>query len=113
MAYQQVAGIPMCTNCAPLKADLFLYCCERDFRSHLLGSKRYDLIDIFNDTSRYIDDIFTFDNPEFEKYIPDIYPTEIQLKYFRQRDSIFIYCTINVFGSDVYTSVLDRRDDFE
>ena len=25
----------------------------------------FDLIDMFNDTSRYLDDIFTIDNPEF------------------------------------------------
>ena len=29
--YRQVIGIPMGTNCAPLVADLFLYCYERDF----------------------------------------------------------------------------------
>ena len=28
--YKQVVGIPMGTNCAPLVADLFLFCCERD-----------------------------------------------------------------------------------
>ena len=46
---------------------------------------------LFNDTSRYLDNIFTIDNPEFEKHIPDIYPAELQLnkantKYFRQRN---------------------------
>ena len=61
MVYQQIVGIPMGTNCAPLIADLFLYCYERDFMSDLHKSKRYDLIDIFNDTSRYLDDIFTID----------------------------------------------------
>ena len=76
MVYQQIVGIPMGTNCAPLIADLFLYCYERDFMSDLQKSKRHDLIDMFNDTSRYLDDIFTIDNPEFEKYIPDIYPAE-------------------------------------
>ena len=40
--------------------------------SDLQKSKRFDLIDMFNDTSRYLDDIFTIDNPEFEKHIPDI-----------------------------------------
>ena len=30
-------------------------------------------------TSRYLDDIFTIDNPELEKHIPDIYPAEFQL----------------------------------
>ena len=47
--------------------------------SDLQKSKRFDLIDMFNDTSRYLDDIFTIDNPEFEKHIPDIYPAELQL----------------------------------
>ena len=42
----------------------------------ILKSKQYDLIDMFINTSRYLDDIFTIDNPEFEKHIPDIYPTE-------------------------------------
>ena len=72
--YQQIVAIPMGTNCAPLIADLFLYCYERDFKSKPHKSKQYDLIDMFNDTSRYLDDIFTIDNPEFEKHIPDIYP---------------------------------------
>ena len=79
MVYQQIVGIPMGTNCAPLIADLFLFCYERDFMSNLHKSKWYDLIDMFNDTSRYLDDMFTIDNPEFEKHIPDIYPTELQL----------------------------------
>ena len=65
MVYQQIVGIPMGTNCAPLIADLFLYCYERDIMSDLQKSKLFDLIDMFNDTSRYLDDIFTIDNPEF------------------------------------------------
>ena len=71
MVYQQIVGIPMGTNCAPLIADLFLYCYERDFMSNLQKSKRFDLIDKFNDTSRYLDDIFTIDNPTFAEHIPD------------------------------------------
>ena len=35
MIYQQIVGIPMDTNCAPLIADLFLHCYERDFMSDL------------------------------------------------------------------------------
>ena len=59
MVYQQIVGIPMGTNCAPLIADLFRYCYERDFMSNLQKSKWFVLKDKFNDTSRYIDDIFT------------------------------------------------------
>ena len=72
-------GIPMGTNCAPLVADLFLFCYYRYFMSNIHKSKQYDLIDMFNYTSRCLDDIFTIDNPEFEKHIPYIYPTELQL----------------------------------
>ena len=43
--------------------------------SNLHKSKQYDLIDMLNDTYRYLDDIFTIDNPEYEKHIPDIYHT--------------------------------------
>ena len=34
---------------------------------------------MFNDTSRYLDEIFTINNAEFEKQFPGIYPTEFQL----------------------------------
>ena len=68
MVYPQIVRIPMGTDFDPLIADLFSYCYERDFMSDLQKSRRHDLIDMFNDTSRYLDDIFTIDNPEFEKY---------------------------------------------
>ena len=32
--YRQIVGIPMGTNCAPLVADLFLFCYERDLFSY-------------------------------------------------------------------------------
>ena len=52
--------------------------------NHLLPWSYLDLlidllIDKFNDTSRYLDDIFTIDNPTFAEHIPDIYPRELQL----------------------------------
>ena len=105
----------MGTNCAPLIADLFLYCYERDFMSDLHISKRHDLQDMFNDTSRYLADIFTIDNPEFEKCIPDIYPAELQLNKANtsDKDTSFLDLNIKVIGSDIHTSVYDKRDDFD
>ena len=69
---------------------------------------------MFNDTSRYLDDIFTIDNPEFEKHISDIYPTELQLNKANTSDkeTSFLDLNIKVIGSDVHTSVYDKRDDF-
>ena len=39
--------------CAPLAADLFLFCYERDFMASLSDDKQADIIDAFNTTSRY------------------------------------------------------------
>ena len=55
--YTQVVGIPMGTNCAPLAADLFLFCYERDFMMSLSDDKQADVIDALNTTSRYLGDI--------------------------------------------------------
>ena len=86
IVYQQIVGISMGTNCTPLIADLFLYCYERDFMSNIQKSKGFDLINKFNDTSWYLDDIFTIDNPEFAEHIPDIYPRELQLNKANNSD---------------------------
>ena len=58
-------------------------------------------------TSRHLDDIFTIDKPEFEKYIPDIYPTELQLNKANTSDkeTSFLDLNIKAVGSDVHTSV--------
>ena len=62
----------MGTNCAPLIADLFLYCYESEFMLELSKTKQVDLINCFNLTSRYNDDIHNLDNPLFEQYIHKI-----------------------------------------
>ena len=43
----------MGTYCAPLVADLFLLCYERDFMMSLSYDKQADIIDAYNTTSRY------------------------------------------------------------
>ena len=82
--------------------------------SNLHKSKQYDLIDRFNDTSRYLDDIFTIDNPEFAKHIQDIYRTELQLNKSNTSDkeTSFLDLNIKVIGSEVHTNIYDKRDDF-
>ena len=46
--YRQTIGIPMGTNCAPLVADLFLFCYERDFMKSLSRENQADIIEAFN-----------------------------------------------------------------
>ena len=38
-----------------------------------------DIIETFNSTSRYLDDLLNTDNPCFEGMVTQIYPTELQL----------------------------------
>ena len=64
--YRKIVGIPMCTNCAPIVADLFLFCYERDFMTSLSGDNQADIIEAFNSTSRYVDNLLNIDNPYFE-----------------------------------------------
>ena len=49
----------MGTNCAHPIADLFLFCYDRDFMMSLSDGIQNDVIDAFNTTSRYLDNILT------------------------------------------------------
>ena len=40
---------------------------------------RYDMIDAFNSTSRYLDNLLNIDNIHFEQMVHRIYPAELQL----------------------------------
>ena len=64
--YRQTIGIPMGTNCAPLVADLFLFCYESDFMKSLSRANQADIIEAFKSTSRYLDDLLNIDNIYFD-----------------------------------------------
>ena len=68
----------MGANCAPLVADLFLYCYERDFMDSLNHDNQADVIEVFNSTSRYLDDLLNIANPHFECMVKQI-PPELQM----------------------------------
>ena len=72
--FQQIVGIPMETNCAPLLADIFLYSHEAEFIQSLLSTGRKHLASHFNFTYRYFDDDLSINNPEFENYLGQMYP---------------------------------------
>ena len=77
--YKQIVGIPMGTNCAPLVADLFLFCYERHFMLSLSEDNQSGVIEAFNSTSRYLDDLLNIDNNFFDSMVNRIYPSELQL----------------------------------
>ena len=67
----------MGTNCAPLASDLCLFCYEGDFMMSLTGDKQDGVIDAFNTTSRYLDDILNINNVYFDNMVSQIYPSEL------------------------------------
>ena len=68
----------------------------------------------FNYTPRYLDDIFTTENPEFDKHIPDIYATKLEVNKANtsDKDTSFFDLNVKVIGIDAHTSVYDKGDDF-
>ena len=106
--YIQNVGIPMGTNCAPLVADLFLFCYESDFMKSLTKEKRYDLIDVFNSTSVNIDNI------HFEQMVHRIYPAELQVNKANASDTEAAVLDLNlsIHNDIVSTKIYDKRDDF-
>ena len=80
----------MGTNCAPLVADLFPFCYERDFIMSLPDDKQADVIDAFNTTSRYLDDILNIDTK-----------------------AAFLDLHLSISNDIVSTKIYDKRDDFD
>lgn len=112
--YRQVIGIPMGTNCAPLVADLFLYCYERDFMRKLKPDSQADVISAFNNTSRYLDDILNIDNPYFDSLYSTIYPKELKLNKANSSDTsaAFLDLDLSIDNGVIHSKIYDKRDDF-
>ena len=58
----------MGTDCARLLADIFLYSFEAEFIQSLLSTGKQKLTSQFNFPYRYIDDVLSIKNPDFENY---------------------------------------------
>ena len=66
--FQQVVGIPMGTNCAPLLADLFLYSYESEILQNLVKDRKIHDARAFNFTYRYIDDVSSINNLNLQNF---------------------------------------------
>ena len=105
----------MGTNCAPLLADIFLYSYEADFIQSLLSTGKKHLASRFNLTYRYIDDVLSINNPEFENYLGQMYPAELEIKDTTESTTSASYLDLLLsIGRDgqLHTSIYDKRDDF-
>ena len=97
----------MAINCASLVADLFLFCYERDFMMSLSGDKQADVIDAFNTTSLYLDDILNINNVYFDNMVSQIYPSELQLNKANTSDTeaAFLDFHLSISNDIVYQNL--------
>ncbi|KAK3085568.1 hypothetical protein FSP39_005430 [Pinctada imbricata] len=113
--FQQIVGIPMGTNCAPLLADIFLYSYEAEFIQSLVSEGKRYLASDFNFTNRYIDDVLSINNPKFADYLSSIYPSELEVKETTETNNSASYLDIMLsydIDGHMNTSLYDKRDDF-
>ena len=88
----------MGTNCAPLVADLFLFCYETDFVLSLSDDNKSEDIEAFNSTSRYLDDLLNIDNTFFDSMVNHIYALELHLNkaYVSDTEASFFYLHLSI-----------------
>ena len=103
------------TNCAPLLADIFIYSYEAEFIQSLLSTGRKQLAPLFNFTYWYIDDVLSINNPEFENYLGQMYPVELEIKDTTMSNTSASYLDLVLSierNGHLHTSIYDKRDDF-
>ena len=105
----------MGTHCAPLLADIFLYSYEAEFIQSLLSTGRKRLASQLNFTYRYIDDVLSINIPDFENYLGQMYPPELEIKDMTEINTSASYLDLLLSISrdgQLHTSLYDKRDDF-
>ena len=80
----------------------------------LSGENQADIIEAFNSTSRYLDDLLNIENIYFDQ-MDRIYPTELQLNRTNSSDTEASFLDLNlcISYSTVSTKIYDKRDDFD
>ena len=89
----------------------------KDYQLIFKGSddKQADVIDAFNTTSRYLDDILNINNVYFDDMVSQIYPSELQLNKANASDTevAFLDLHLSISNDIVSTKIYDKRDDFD
>ena len=81
----------------------------------LTQEKRYDMINAFNSTSSYLDDLLNIDNIHVEQMVHRIYPAELQLSKANASDTkaAILDLNLSIQNDTVSTKIYDKRDKFD
>ena len=75
---------------------------------YLSDDKQADVIDAFNTTFRYLDDILNINNVYFDNMVSQIYPSELQLN-----KAAFYVLHLTISNDIVSTKSYDKQDDID
>ena len=81
----------------------------------LSDDNQSEVIEAFNSTSRYLDDLLNIDNTFFGTMVNHIYPSKLQLNRANVSGTEASCLDLHVSISDgfVKTKIFDKRDDFD
>ena len=100
--YRQIVGIPMGTIVLLLLQICFCFV-MRETLCCLSDNNQADIIEAFNTTSRYLDDLLNIDNPYFEQMVGQIYPTELQLNKTNSSDTEALFLFLELVNNKWYS----------
>ena len=74
-----------------------------------------DIIDVYNTTSRYLDDTLNIGDVYFDNMVSQMYPSELQLNKANTSDTevTFLDLHLSISNDIVSTKIYDKRDDFD
>ena len=72
----------------------------------LSDNNQADIIEAFNSTSRYLDDLLNIDNPYFEQMVGQIYPAELQLNKANSSDTEAPFLDLNLLNRFKPSSII-------
>ena len=81
----------------------------------LYDDKQADVIDAFNTTSRYLDDILNTNKVYFDDMVSQIYPSDLKLNKANTSDkeAAFLDLHLSISNGTFSTKIYDKRDNFD
>ena len=110
---KQIIGFPMGYDHGPLCANLSLFFFEHKFIRKLMKDKLAHIARRFTGNWRFIDDLFSANNPYFQRYKNEIYPEELILKLESNvLEASYLDLKFENINNTYKISLYDKRDDF-
>ena len=110
---KQIIGFPMGYDHGPLCANLCLFFFEHKFLLKLMKNKLAYVARRFTGNWRFIDDLFSANNPYFQRYKNDIYPEELILNLESTvLEASYLDLKFENINGTYKISLYDKRDDF-